>query len=115
MSKTTQQLVTRVLQKLTQLQPGEDASADDLSFLTDTWATINANLQAPTMKVSTWVDNAIPERVFEPLAEYVKEYVWQEYKGDRPNNKQYIDAALVSVRNAVALPYSGSTASAEYF
>ena len=115
MAKTSQQLVTRVLQKLTQLQPGEDPNAEDDSFVTDAWKSINENLRSPTIKVSTWTYDSIPDNVFEPLVEYVKEYLWQEYKGDRPNNKQFIDAALVGLRNAVAMPYTGSTAQTEYF
>ena len=114
MAKSSQDLVTRVMQKLTQIQPGEAPSAEDDSFVTDAWKSINENLRSPTIKVSTWTYDSIPDNVFEPLVEYVKEYLWQEYKGDRQNNKAFVDSALVSLRNAVAMAYTGSTAQAEY-
>lgn len=113
MAKTTQELVTRVLQKLVSLQPGEDPNAEDDAFITDAWETINANLRK--RKVSTWTDNSIPDDVFEPLCEYVKEYLWQEYKGKRDANAQIVEVARVSLIAAVAQPYTGSTQSTEAF
>ena len=115
MAKTSQQLVTRVMQKLVSLPPGDDPAAEDDAFVTEAWKSINENLRSPTIKISTWTYDSIPDNVFEPLAEYVKEYLWQEYKGDRQNNKAFVDSALVSLRNAVAMPYTGSTAQTEYF
>jgi hypothetical protein len=113
MAKTTQDLVTRVLQKLTTLSPGEYPSAEDDAFLTDVWSTVNANLRK--LKVSYWTDNSIPDEVFEPLAEYVKEYVWQEYRGRRDANAEVVAAALVPLIAAVAQPYTGSTQSSDNF
>jgi hypothetical protein len=110
-NKTTQDLVTRVLQKLITLQPGEDPSAEDDAFVTDAWSTINANLRK--LKLSYWPDNFIPDEVFEPLANYLKEYLWEEYKGPRDNNAAIVEQARVPLIAAVGMPYVGSVQAAE--
>lgn len=112
-TKTAQDLVTRVLQKLTQLQPGEDPNAEDDAFVTDAWENINDNLRK--LKVVSFTNNAIPSEVFEPLAEYVKEYLWQEYKGARENNAEIIARALRAVRAATASRYMGNPVKADYY
>ena len=114
MAKTSQQLVTRVMQKLVSLPPGDDPDAEDDAFVTEAWKSINENLRSPTIKISTWTYDSIPDNVFEPLAEYVKEYLWQEYKGPRQGNAAIVQAALIPVRQAVAMAYTGSAAQAEY-
>lgn len=113
MAKTSQDLVTRVMQKLTMLSPGEDPSAEDDAFITEAWKTINANLRK--RKVSSWTYDSIPDEVFEPLAEYVKEYLWQEYHGKRDGNGQYVKAAERDVRAAVSLRYMGNPVKALYY
>lgn len=114
-NKTADDLVTRVMQKLTSLPPGEDPSAEDNQFITNSWQSINEYLRAPAVKISSWTFNSIPEVVFEPLCDYVTERLWQEYHGKRPDNAAIVKAAEVDLRNAVALPYTGSVQKAEYF
>lgn len=113
MAKTSQELVTRVMQKLTTLPPGEDPSAEDDNFITESWKTINANLRE--RKVSSWTYDSIPEEVFEPLAEYVKEYLWQEFKGPRDGNIKYVEMAERAVRAAVSRGYMGARQKAFYY
>jgi hypothetical protein len=113
MSKTSQELVTRVLQKLTSLPPGEDPSAEDDAFITEAWQTINATLRKK--KVSSWTYDSIPDEAFEPLAEYVKEYLWQEYHGKREGNASFIRDAERAIREVAAPRYMGSTLRATYY
>jgi hypothetical protein len=114
-TKTADDLVKRVMQKLTNLPPGEDPSAEDNQFITESWKSINENLRSPIIKISFWTFDAIPPHVFEPLCQYVKEMLWEEYHGARDNNTAICEAALNKVRMAVAMPYMGGTQQAEYF
>lgn len=113
MAKTSQEMVTRVMQKLTNLPPGEDPSAEDDQFITESWKTINSNLRK--RKISFWTFDSIPEEVFEPLCEYVKEYIWQEYHGARDGNAAIIAAAERPLRAAVSRNYMGNRVKATYF
>jgi hypothetical protein len=113
MTKTTDDLVRAVLENLTNLETGVDPSADDSEFITRRWNTINANLRKK--KVSYWVDNSIPDEVFDPLADYVSEVLYQKYKGPRSGNSQFVRAALAPVRAATASRYMGNSVKADYF
>lgn len=113
MAKTADNLVTRVMQKLTNLPPGEDPSAEDNQFITESWKSINDNLRV--MKVSGWTFDSIPDHVFEPLAEYVKEYLWQEYHGRREGNSEYVAAAMRRVKASVSPRYMGNAVEASYY
>lgn len=113
MAKTAQELVTRVMQKLTNLPPGEDPSAEDDAFITGVWKTINDELRS--RKVSSWTFDAIPNEAFESIAQYVKERVWEEYHGARDGNSEIVEAALRAVRRVTAARYMGSVQQATYY
>jgi hypothetical protein len=113
MAKTSQELVTRVMQKLTSLPPGEDPSAEDDQFITESWKTINAKLRR--RKVSSFTYNSIPDEVFESLVDYVKETLWEEYHGKRDGNAQFVRMAERELRADVALKYMGNPVKALYY
>jgi hypothetical protein len=115
MAKTSQELVTRVMQKLTSLPPGEDPSAEDDYFVTEAWKSINDNLRSPTIKISSWTFDSIPNNVFEPVCQYVKEMLWEEYHGARDNNTAICEQALMKLRMTVATPYMGSKQTSDYY
>jgi hypothetical protein len=121
MPRTANDLVVAVLQELTVTNAVQNPSAEDAALIWDPstsppsghWPTINAELGS--LHVSTWTDNSIPDKVFEPLHRYVAACIARKFGAVGADDEAAIERKLNFVRRAIAMPYSGGEAEGTYF
>lgn len=110
MSKTTQDLAQRVLERLKVIPNGETPDDADATSVKDYYANIFGEIEDDGL--TFWEQTAIDDRAFEALADFIAGRLAPDFGNPRPDLEQSGRARLQ--RLAADMP-SGLRVSADYF
>lgn len=110
MSKTTQDLAVRVLERLKVIAAGDTPSAEDAASVKSFYAGQFAELQADA--VAYWDEDDIPDEAFQALADFVAGRIAPDFGLSRPDLEQ---SGNLRLRRMSAQSGTGRRVSGLYF
>lgn len=108
MTKTIQDLATRVLQELQIVSATEEPTAHDAAFVREEYLAAVQELEY--VGAAAWAEDAIPDVVFRPLARYLASRLAAPYGSSYALGEGVAEMAL---RRVTAIPSSGRDAQME--
>ena len=108
MTKSIQDLATRVLQELQIVSATEEPTAHDADFVREEY--LSAVLELEYLGAAAWPEDVIPDVVFRPLSRYLAARLAAPYGSSYPLVERDAEMAL---RRVTAIPSSGRPAQME--
>jgi hypothetical protein len=110
MTKTTQQLATRVLERLKVIAAGESPDDADAAFVKRYYADVFGEMEEDNL--TFWEQDSIDDRAFQALADFIAGRVAPDFVNPRPDLEASGRARLQRLASDVP---TGFPVSGEYF
>ncbi len=111
---TETQTVTHALKRAGLLGDDESPTSEQLELARKTYRSRLSSLQARGMKLWNWTTDAVPEELFDPLADYMALFIIPTAGGPRAPDEAII-ASEHTLRALCAIEPSGDVIEATYY